>query len=154
MQTPPKPPELEHLPASLLYSKPDKKPQERAQAASVALNMGELGSLVIKEMECITRLDKTLEQIERVLLDPEVVERMNSRELRSTWEMVLMRKDSASRFVVKLIELGVKANVMGKLFGSTEGSAIPMIPFKETVEIQRMKALIKEVIGEKTRQGE
>lgn len=121
-----------------------------ASAASVSLSPGELSSLVSDEISTIRRTEGILTRMEELLFNSKAVEKMSDRDLATAYQLALSRRETSQRFLLRVMEMGVKTTMFSRLFedkGVVEESSIPHI----TDKIRDVRAKIQAVLDSKLR---
>lgn len=123
-----------------------------ASAVAVSLSPGELSSLVSDEISTIRRTEGILNRMEGLLFNEKAVERMTDRDLATAYQMALSRRETSQRFLLRVMEMGVKTTMFSRLFEEAvtpprEEADIPHMAEK----IRVVRAQIQEVLDAKLR---
>lgn len=101
-------------------------------AEAVSVDVTALSAFVNREFGRIENLDRHLDNIEKSLFDPLVLSRMPAKDIALVYQLALQRKENSSRFVIRLLELGIKSKWLGKLL---EGENHPGDSMGEVIKL-------------------
>lgn len=97
----------------------------RSEALTVSLNSRDLGKLVGVELGALKRVEDSLLFIETTLFGASTLAKMTDRDLVAVYSLALQRKEMSHRFLLRIMELGLKSSFLARLFEETAVEELP-----------------------------
>lgn len=114
---------------------------------TVALSIQDLTKLIVAEANSIPRIDNSLVEIEKYLLNPRNMGMMSEMQLMSLYDLMLKRKSQAQGFLAKMLDMGIKSSYLSSLMDSAEQEQEKVQP--PTRKAQELRSKIQQVLAGK-----
>lgn len=82
---------------------------------SVTVNLEGLASQVNSEVSRLEKIDISLGRIEDILLNEVSLKNASTEDLTRIYQLLIQRKTSTQSFVAKLLELGIRSEILSKI---------------------------------------
>jgi len=102
----------------------------------------------------VERTDRIVDTVEEILVHPDNLLRLTNKELTVLYQSLIIRKEVAQKFILKLMELGIKTDFLRKMFDEPQAAGsdeptVPKGPDSPNDKVRKALSKIQKVIDSK-----